>query len=91
MSSIPTVQSLVRTSRRLNHLNRKVEHVVELMRAGASLRCTHRSSSTQWTLSSGFEVNASVANLVINRTDIVGVGDSLFGAELSQTFRHIEN
>ena len=60
------------------------------MRVGASLRCTHRAGATYWTLSSGFEVSASVANLVINRTDIVGGGDSLFGAELSQTFRHIE-
>jgi hypothetical protein len=88
MPSISTVQSVVRTGRRLDRLNRKVEHVVELMRAGASLRCTHRSNSTQWALSSGFEVSANVANLVINRTDIVGVGDSLFGAEFSQTFRY---
>ena len=87
---VQTVQSAARRARRLNRLNNGVEFVLDQMRAGASLRCTHRSNSTQWALSSGFEVSANVANLVINRTDIVGVGDSLFGAELSQTFRHIE-
>ena len=85
---VPTVQSLARGSRRLTRLNDGVARVMELMRAGASLRCTHCSGATYWTLSTGFEVSANVANLVINRTDIVGVGDSLFGAEFSQTFRY---
>jgi hypothetical protein len=61
---------------------------MELMRAGASLRCTHCSGATYWTLSTGFEVSEHVADLITKRTDIVGVGDSLFGAELSQTFRY---
>jgi hypothetical protein len=88
---VQTVQSAARRARRLDRLNNGVEFVLDQMRAGASLRCTHRSSSTQWTLSSGFEVSTSVANLVINRPDIVGVGDSLFGVEFSQTFRHVES
>jgi hypothetical protein len=85
--SVQTVQSHACRARHLDRLNSGVEFVLDQMRAGASLRCTHRSSSTQWMLSSGFEVSASVANLVINRTDIVGVGDSLFGPEFSQTWR----
>ena len=60
---VQTVQSAARRVRRLDRLNNGVEFVLDQMRAGASLRCTHRSSSTLWTLSTGFAVSASVANL----------------------------
>ena len=91
MPSIPTVQSVVRTSRRLDRLNRKVEHVVELMRAGAALHATHGSKSMQWWLSTGIAVHGDVARLVTQHAEIVGVGDSLFGPNLSQTFRYVGN
>ena len=88
---VQTVQSAARRARRLDRLNNGVEFVLDQMRAGASLRCTHRSSSTLWTLSTGFDVSEHVAHLITKRADIAGAGDGLFGAELSQTFRHIEN
>jgi hypothetical protein len=87
---IPTVQSVVRTGRRLDRLNRKVEQVVELMRAGAALHASHGSKSMHWWLSTGgVAVHGDVARLVIERGDIAGVGDCLFDSEPSQTFRYI--
>jgi len=90
MHNIRTVQSLARSARHLDRLNGGVEHVVALMRAGASLHCTHRPKSADWALSTGFAVSEHVAHLVIKRADIVGVGDCLFGPELSQTWRFID-
>ena len=85
---VQTVQSAARRVRRLDRLNNGVEFVLDQMRAGASLRCTH-GATTCWMLSTGFEVSKHVADLITKRTDIAGAGDGLFGAELSQTFRHI--
>ena len=60
------------------------------MRAGAALHATHRAGkSTYWSLSTGVEVHEDVARLVIGRGNIAGVGDCLFGPELSQTWRFI--
>jgi len=64
-----------------------VSRVVKLMRAGAGLHCSY--SPKAWALSNGWEVGEPVALKVIDRTDIVGVGDCLFGAEFSQTFRYV--
>jgi len=87
--SIQTAQSRVRRTRRLDRLNNGVAFVLNQMRTSASLRCTH-GATTCWMLSTGFEVSKHVADLITKRTDIAGAGDGLFGAELSQTFRHIE-
>jgi hypothetical protein len=84
MHNIRTVQSLARSARRLDRLNGGVEHVVALMRAGASLHCTHRPKSTDW--AAGFAVSEHVAHLVIKRADIVGVGDCLFGPDSNLAF-----
>jgi len=36
-------------------------------------------------------INSEVAHLVVEHSNVAGVGDCLFGSELSQTFRYIEN
>jgi len=64
-----------------------VPRVIKLMRAGATLHCTY--SPTTWALSNGWEVGAPVANKVVQHPDIAGVGDCLFRAELSQTWRFV--
>jgi hypothetical protein len=90
-AGVHTVQSLARTSRRLDRLNGKVEGILAAMRDGAVLHGVHRPSSILWTLSTGEVISAEVARLVTESGNIVGVGDCLFGPELSQTFRYIEN
>jgi hypothetical protein len=76
-------------ARRLDHLNMKVEGVIAAMRDGAVLYRLHQPNSTWWMLSTGRRVNAEVTRLVTERGEIVGVGDCLFGPELSQTWRFI--
>ena len=89
-ASIHTPHEFVRKGRRLNRLNGDVERVIAAMRRGATLHRTHRPNSTRWSLSTGMPVSDEVARAVITRGDVVGVGDSLFGCELSQTCRFIE-
>jgi hypothetical protein len=75
---------------RRDRLNGEVERVVALMKRGAVLRRTNRANSTRWALSIGRSVADEIAQVVITRGDVAGVGDSLFGAELSQTWRWVE-
>jgi len=56
------------------------------MRAGATLHRFH-GRSISWALSTGKTVSTEIALLVTASGDVVGVGDALFGAELSQTWR----
>jgi hypothetical protein len=87
---VQTVQWLTRRARRLNQLNDKVDRVITAMRGGAVLRRHHQPSSTLWCLSTGQPVTTEIARLVIEHSEIVAVGDCLFGPELSQTFRYID-
>jgi hypothetical protein len=73
------------------HTRRRVELVLDQMRRGATLQRAHQSNGTTcWTLSNGRGVTNLVAGAVIARRDVVGIGDSLFDRELSQTFRYVE-
>jgi hypothetical protein len=94
--SVPTVQSLSRQARRLDHqarsLNRhslRVEQVVAELRRGAILQLSY-SPRSHWRLSSGPFVTDHVATTVIGMPNVVGVGDTLFAGELSQTFRYVK-
>lgn len=86
--TVPTVQSLARSSRRLDRVNAEVRRVVIAMQTGASLRRSFR-PTPYWQLSTGLSVSDAAARLITARPDVIGVGDALFGAELSQTFRYV--
>src|SRR5262245_24005300 len=91
-AAIHTPHELARKGRRLDRINSTVERVIEAMQHGAALHRTNRNrpSSTRWQLSSGMPVSDEVGRAVISRGDVVGVGDSLFDRELSQTWRYAE-
>jgi hypothetical protein len=89
-TSVHTEAELERKAFRLDRINRGVTRVIAAMRGGATLHRTHRPNSTQWQLSTGLSVGGDVARAVITRGDFVGIGDSLFGRELSQTWRYDE-
>jgi hypothetical protein len=94
---IHTPKTLRRTARRLDRRNRAQQQrrltaarILEVMRDGASLhRCNHQ-HRTVWVLSNGEFVTVEAATEVMRNPHVVGVGDSLFGPELSQTFRYSE-
>jgi hypothetical protein len=89
-ASIHTPHELARKGRRLDRINGAVEQVIASMKRGATLHCTNRPRATSWQMSNGMSVSDEVACAVISRGDVAGVGDSLFGAELSQTWRYCE-
>src|SRR5262245_47977997 len=91
---VHTLQSVRRTNRRLDRANeRKRQHqeevgrVLNAMRGGAYLRRTNRPHRILWSLSTGEFIAREVAGDVLRDRRVVGIGDSLFGSELSQTFR----
>jgi hypothetical protein len=59
------------------------------MRRGAALHCECRGRE-RWWLSDGTEIDVAIARCVIARSDIVSVGDSLFGFTPAQTYRFAE-
>lgn len=87
-ASIHTPRELARKGHRLDRVNGAVKRVIAAMRGGATLHRTHRPNSTRWALSNGMQVSDEVARAVIVRGDVTGVGDGLFGSELSQTYRY---
>jgi len=89
-AAIHTPHELERKGRRLDRINSGVNHVIAVMQRGATLRRTNRPNSTCWALSNGMPVSDETARAVISRGDVVGVGDSLFDRELSQTWRYVE-
>jgi|SRR5215831_2174552 len=90
-SAIHTPRELARKGHRLDRVNGAIENVIATMRRGATLHRTHRPNSTRWALSNGMSVSDEIARAVISRGDVAGVGDSLFGRDLSQTWRYIDN
>ena len=94
---VPTTRSLRNTHRRLDRRNRAQEQreltaarILQAMRDGAALHRCNRTHRTVWALSSGEFVTFEAATDVLRDPHVVGVGDCLFGPELSQTFRWIE-
>ena len=63
--------------------------VFRAMRNGASLHLEYYQSGPRWRMSTGPYVTNEVAREVIaDCKQIIGVGDSLFGRALSQTWRY---
>jgi hypothetical protein len=90
--SIPTPQSLRADARRLDRRALSAEAVVNRMYEGAYLHLYHdRRRGPVWRLSvTAAEVSDAIARQVIQRDDIVAVGDTLFTNCLSQTYRFLE-
>jgi hypothetical protein len=89
---IPTPRSRQAIARRLKRLNHRIEEVIADMAMGVTLhRGLDRRKRVQWMLSDGEIIDDEIARLVINHSDIAGVGDTLFPefGELSQTFHYI--
>jgi hypothetical protein len=88
--------SLRRNRQRLDHRNAAQQRrqqtavrVLGLMHNGAALYRCNRPDRTIWVLSTGEFVLHETAIAVLRDSHVEGVGDCLFGAELSQTFRYI--
>jgi hypothetical protein len=60
------------------------------MPRGAALHCLHTGRGNRWVLSDGSDVSSQTARDVCSDPHVTGVGDSLFGVELSQTFRYVD-
>jgi hypothetical protein len=89
-ASIHTEREVDRKGSRLDRINRGVALVLASMRRGATLHRTNRPNTTSWKLSNGTAVSNEVARALIAGGNVVGVGDSLFECELSQTWRYVE-
>jgi hypothetical protein len=90
---VQTAGQLQRKHRRIDRRTLSAEAVVNRMYEGACLHLYHhRRRGPVWRLSvMAAEVPDAVARLVIQRDDIVAVGDTLFPADcLSQTYRYAE-
>ena len=86
----PTPTARARQAKPHHHLS--TTRVLSAMRNGACLYRTNSDTLTRWSLSSGGHVEHAVAQVVIARPDVTGVGDTLFGDRaLSQTFRYVED
>ena len=88
MTIARTPNSLRRSSRRLNQLNRSVAVVLDAMRNGASLHLEFFQQGPKWRMSNGRYVTDAVARVVISHEHVVDVGDSLFASTLGQTWRY---
>jgi hypothetical protein len=90
---VQSVKQLQRKHRKLDRQALSAEVVVNRMRdEGACLHLYHdRRRGPVWRLSvAEAEVPDAVARLVIQREDVVAVGDTLFADCLSQTYRFYE-
>jgi hypothetical protein len=91
-TGVQTAGQLQRKHRRLDRQTLSAEVVVNRMYEGACLHLYHdRRRGPVWRLSvAAAEVPDAVARQVIQRDDIVPVGDVLFADCLSQTYRYAE-
>jgi hypothetical protein len=87
--SVPRPASLRKLHRRQDRRNAAKARVLEAMRNGAALHLCHRMHRKVWALSTGEFITYEAAIDTIRDPHVVGVGDSLFGPELSQTFRYV--
>jgi hypothetical protein len=88
MDTTTTTTTTISTAHPYRPARLTVSRVIKVMRTGATLHCGL--APVGWWLSNGWEVGEQVAEKVVCRIDVAGVGDCLFGTEYSQTFRYIE-
>jgi hypothetical protein len=87
-SGVHTPDELRLKARRLDRHSLSVERVVRELRNGATLLLSF-SPRQHWRLSTGEFISREVAVTVVNLPDVVGVGDTLFAGEASQTYRYV--
>jgi hypothetical protein len=94
--TVHTPAPLRRINRRYrrNATKRRHEHtaasLIQAMRNGASLHRCNRNHRVLWSLSTGEFITHEAATDALGDPHLVGVGDCLFGPELSQTFHYID-
>jgi hypothetical protein len=95
---IPTRESIARTNRRLERNNaakrrrqERADQIITALRNGAALHRCNRGHRIIWSLSTGEFVTHEAATDALKDPHVVRVGDGLFGPELSQTFRYVED
>jgi hypothetical protein len=86
-----SIQTLTTVRRARARAGRYPARVLTKIQRGTALHQHFSSAGTTWTLSDGTKVAADIAKIVTTNVNVIGVGDCLFGSELSQTFRYIEN
>jgi hypothetical protein len=86
--TIHTPKSLQAKNRRLDRRLAEINDAAAALRAGAALHLTYR-PTPRWTLSTGTEVSTAAAQVLVENSNIVGVGDALFGGVPSQTYRWV--
>jgi hypothetical protein len=89
--AIHTANTLATKRRRLDRRACSVETVLSREGARLCLHYDHRRGPV-WRLTViGSEVPDGIARAVIQRPEVVGVGDALFQGVLNQTYRHRED
>jgi len=89
--SIQTLTTIRRARARAGRYRNGAARALTKIQCGTALHQHFSSAGTTWTLSDGTKVAADIAKIVTTNVNVIGVGDCLFGSELSQTFRYIEN
>jgi len=87
---IQTLATLRRARARADRHRNGAAQVLTRMQRGAALHQHFTKTRPIWSLSDGTAVAPDVAKIIITDINVVGVGDGLFGRELSQTFRYVE-
>lgn len=86
----PTAQSLRRQGRHLDKvIAAKAQALAAMRDRGATLHYAHGRGGGWW-LSNGETLPEEIALALTRDAHVVGVGDALFGRELSQTFRYCD-
>jgi hypothetical protein len=88
-SGVHTPNELARKARRLGRHSLTIERVIRALQRGATLQLSF-SPRQHWRLSTGEFISRETAVTVVNLPDVVGVGDTLFAGEPSQTYRYLE-
>jgi hypothetical protein len=84
--SVPTVQSLRTSGRRLDRRLSSVSRVLTVLQNGGTLHLTHTRGGDVWILSNGTHVPFSTAAVVIAHPHVEAANDGLFSGT-SQTYR----
>jgi hypothetical protein len=83
-----TASELRRSTRRLDRLLTNVDEILCALRKGEELHLQHQNNRPLWSLSSGRNVAASAAALVIGNASVAPVGNALFVNIPGQTWRY---
>jgi hypothetical protein len=84
---IPTPKSVQQTNRQLDRRRADVFRVLRLMHSGnLTLHLQYIKGRAVWSLTDGTAITAQLAELVIQRPEVVPVGDALFEDAPPQTY-----